>query len=350
MMALVLVAALSVGANSFAKDNNYLTDFRYGVSDGDSKRNFTLIINEDNNNIPITSSNTTSDKAVYFPAWTFNNTVPGPTLRMNEGDNVSITVINDKNNEHTHSLHMHSVHDPAMDGTFGPSGSIKPGENFTYTFIAGPSGVYPYHCHVEPVVDHINRGLYGAMIIDPQEKRAPAHEMVMMMNSYDLDLNEELQPTARVPDNNEANDIMYPSLEEIASGDDIETEAANEEDAEAEPELEIERDNEFYTVNGRAFEYMDKPIEIEVGELVRIYLLSMTEFDPVNSFHLHSGMFNYTASGTANTPPVTTDLVTLGQGDRGIVEFTPEHAGLMMIHAHVNEFTSLGWMAVLNAK
>ena len=58
-----------------------------------------------------------------------------------------------------------------MDGTFGPSGSIAPGQSFTYEFTAGPAGVYPYHCHVEPIVDHINRGLYGAMIIDPKTPR-----------------------------------------------------------------------------------------------------------------------------------------------------------------------------------
>ena len=246
-----------------------------------------------------------------------------------------IKVINSKGSKHHHSLHMHSIHPPSMDGTFGPSGSIAPGQSFTYEFTAGPAGVYPYHCHVEPIVDHINRGLYGAMIIDPKTPRPAANEMVMMMNSYDLFLNEELAPTFRPPNVNESGDILYPPLPD---NDDAESEEAAAEEG---PELEIDRGNEFYTINGRAFQYMDNPIEIKVGQPVRIYLLSMTEFDPVNSFHLHSGMFNYTASGTENTPAITTDIVTLGQGDRGMIEFIPQYTGKMMIHAHINEFTAL---------
>lgn len=316
--------------------DSYLTDFNYGVSNGQT-RNFTLLV-EENNTIPITSPNDTN--TVYFPAWTFNGTVPGPTMRMTEGDHVFIKVINSPDSKHLHSLHMHSIHSPSQDGTFGKSGSIMPGESHTYEFVAGPAGLYPYHCHVEPVVDHINRGLYGAMIIDPPTPRPQANEVMMLMNSYDLDLNEEMAPTARVPTMQEANDIMYPPLpdDEDETGEDVEEEETTG------SELEIERDNEFYTINGRAFEYMDNPIELKLNEPVRIYLLSMTEFDPVNSFHLHSGMFNYTSSGTLSTPPTLTDIVTIGQGDRGIIEFIPQYTGKMMIHAHINEFTNLGWM------
>ena len=106
----------------------------------------------------------------------------------------------------------------------------------------------------------------------------------------------------------------------------------------------MERDNEFYAVSGKAFEYMQEPIKIKLGEPVRLYLVNMIEFDPVNNFHLHSGMFNYTASGTEGTPPIVTDIVTLSQRDRGIIEFTPTNKGMMMIHSHTNEFSQLGWM------
>lgn len=453
--AMALTMAL-LTPNLVRADYNYLTEFNYGDVEGNS-RHFTLVVKE-NTSIPITSPNATEQ--VNFPAWTFNGTVPGPTMRMTEGDHVFIRVINDVDNKHHHSLHMHSIHPPSMDGTFGPSGSIAPGDSFTYEFIAGPTGVYPYHCHVEPIVDHINRGLYGAMIIDPIGGRPQANEMVMMMNSYDLFLNDPLDPTFRPPSLDEAKQIMgvtnNTTMEPIIptdgmtmntviesntasqisndngdgggggdSNDDgdsgsnsndnndgsndsgnandnnnndggdssggsssdndggsnsgsgngdgggssttgdsntesseLETtanETAPEEDtadanAETEtgPELEIERDNEFYTLNGRAFQYADNPIEIKVGQPQRIYLLSMTEFDPVNSFHLHSAMFNYTASGTENTPAITTDIVTLGQGDRGIIEFTPQYTGKMMFHAHINEFTALGWMGTID--
>ena len=166
----------------------YLTHFNCGkVSqgvNGQTIREFTLVI-EENQNITI------SNAGHYFDAWTFNGTVPGPSMRMTEGDLVKINVINSKESKHTHSMHMHSIHTAEMDGVAVPlssnsqgqlhevadghnttsmgdvyeSGMILPGKSFTYEFVAQPYGVYPYHCHVNPVADHINRGLYGMMII-----------------------------------------------------------------------------------------------------------------------------------------------------------------------------------------
>ncbi|MFZ0202116.1 MAG: multicopper oxidase domain-containing protein, partial [Nitrososphaeraceae archaeon] len=91
----------------------YLTHFNCGrVSEGDNgqtKREFTLVIEENQN---ITISNT----GHYFDAWTFNGTVPGPTMRMTEGDLIRINVINSKDSKHSHSLHMHSIHPAEIDG------------------------------------------------------------------------------------------------------------------------------------------------------------------------------------------------------------------------------------------
>ena len=71
----------------------------------------------------------------------------------------------------------------------------------------------------------------------------------------------------------------------------------------------------------------------------------MLEFDLVNSFHLHGNMFNYYPSGTSiGRPEQFTDVVTLSQGDRGIIEFTPQYTGRYMFHAHQTEFTEKGWM------
>ena len=81
---------------------------------------------------------------------------------------------------------MHSIHSGMMDGVYGHDGSIGPGENYTYSFVASPYGVYPDHCHVASVQSHINHGLYGVMIIDPKLPRPLAKEMVMLMNGYNL--------------------------------------------------------------------------------------------------------------------------------------------------------------------
>ncbi len=317
----------------------YLTHFNCGkVSQGENgqtTREFTLII-EENQNITI------SNAGHYFDAWTFNGTVPGPTMRMTEGELVRINVINSEYNKHTHSLHMHSIHTAEMDGVAAPvssnsngnnmkstgdvfydSGMISPGKSFTYEFVAQPYGVYPYHCHVNPVADHINRGLYGMMIIDPKEPREQMVEMVMTMNGYDMDYDLE-------------GIVAPPSMAEIRG--------------EEEREEEEERDNEIYTVNGKAFDYMDNPIPLNVGQKYRIYLLNMVEFDLINSFHLHGDMISYIPGGTQYEATQVNDVIELGQANRGIMEFDYENPGRYMFHAHVQEFTDLGWMGLFDVK
>jgi manganese oxidase len=316
----------------------YLTHFNCGrVSQGENGqtiREFTLII-EENQNITI------SNAGHYFDAWTFNGTVPGPTMRMTEGDLVRINVINSKDNQHTHSLHMHSIHAAEMDGVATPvssnshgnnmistdvfyeSGMILPGKSFTYEFVAQPYGVYPYHCHVNPVADHINRGLYGMMVIDSREPREQMVEMVMTLNGYDMDY--DLEGT-----------VAPPSMAEIRG--------------EEEREEEEERDNEIYTVNGKAFDYMDNPIPLNAGEKYRIYLLNMVEFDLINSFHLHGDMISYIPGGTQYEATQVNDVIELGQANRGIIEFDYDNPGRYMFHAHVQEFTDLGWMGLFDVK
>jgi FtsP/CotA-like multicopper oxidase with cupredoxin domain len=370
----------------------YLTYFNCGhVStneNGQTVREFTLIVDE-NQKIPISEEGHVAD------GWTFNNTIPGPTIRVTEGDLVRIKVINSAGNEHAHSLHTHSIHSAQVDGvSMGgyQGGTISPGNSFVYEFVASPYGVYPYHCHVDPIADHINRGLYGMMIIDPKQPRAHMVEFAMLMNGYDLDYDQEGQTTID-PISHELKGVEKHGSHDqsnaseisrvISTGDgqhkkvetvtiskaqnsntksaekdtEDKTPSATSEDANSGPEdnetgapEEEERDNEIYTVNGKAFEYMKNPISIQTGKPYRIYLVNMLEFDLVNSFHMHGAMFNYITAGTDETPDFKTDIVTLSQGDRGILEFQYDYPGKYMFHAHVTEFTDLGWMGLFDAK
>jgi multicopper oxidase len=306
----------------------YLTYFNCGhvstFKNGTELRQFSLIASE-NNTIPI--SDVETNNPVLFDAWTFNNTIPGPTMRMTEGDHVMITVYNDPNSKHAHSLHMHSIHSGAVDGMTGPAGAIPPGGHFTYSFIASPHGVYPYHCHVEPVTSHINHGLYGVMIIDPKIPRPPAKEMVMLMNGYNL-VDDYTPSLSTKPHPPTAADLRNNFSEATKSDEGV--------------------DNQIYTVNGQAFLYRDHPIDLVTGQEYRIHLVNMLEFDTANSFHLHGNMFEYYPSGTGTNPTFLTDIVTLGQGDRGTLEFTYHKTGMFMFHAHINRFTNLGWMGMFN--
>ena len=231
---------------------------------------------------------------VFYPAWTYNGQVPGPTIRCTEGDRIRVRLTNAT--EHAHSVHFHGIHPAEMDGAFEP---VAPGGQFTYEFDAEPFGLHLYHCHTVPIKRHLHKGLYGVFLVDPPKPRPPAHELVMMMNGFDTNFDGE---------------------------------------------------NEVYAVNTVGFHYQKHPIGLRVGELTRVYLVNITEFDPVNSFHLHGNLYRLYRTGTDLDRFERTDLVTLGQGERAILEFTYKYPGSYMFHAHQSEFAELGWAGVFQVR
>jgi len=265
----------------------YLRDFNYGriseSKNGQTIREFTIIAEDDK--IQEISP------GVFYNVWTFNGTVPGPTIRATEGDLVRIHFIN--NGSKFHTMHFHGIHPAEMDGVFetvGPDGG-----QFTYEFEAGPVGVHPYHCHVMPLEEHISHGLYGVYIVDPKEGRPPADEMVMVLNGFDTDFDTE---------------------------------------------------NNFYAANSIPFYYQHHPIQIKTNELIRIYVVNMVEFDPINNLHLHGNLYNYYPTGTSTIPSTYTDMITLSQTERGIMEFKYDYPGKYLFHAHKVEFSEKGWVGI----
>ena len=249
---------------------------------------------------------------IKFPAWTYNGRVPGPALRAKEGERLRIVFRNYAS--HPHSIHFHGIHAARMDGVPG-AGMVDPGDEFIYEFDAKPFGCHLYHCHAIPLKRHIHKGLYGVFIVDPDPAKHPEarsiaasrllgspenaqwQEMVMVMNAFDTNFDDE---------------------------------------------------NEFYCVNSIPFAYFDKPIRVEKSRPIRIYLLNITEFDPINSFHVHANFFEFFDHGTTLTPTQRTiDTVMMCQAQRGIIEMTfAEHEpGIYMFHAHQSEFAELGWMS-----
>ena len=269
----------------------YLRDFNYGkiseLPDGTTLREFTIIA-EDDKVMEVSPG-------VFYNVWTFNGTVPGPTIRATEGDLVRIHFINNGSKEHT--IHFHGIHPAQMDGVFEIVGSG--GGQFTYEFEAGPVGVHPYHCHVMPLEEHIVHGLYGVFIVDPKEKRPTADEMVMVLNGLDTDFDTE---------------------------------------------------NNFYAANTIPFYYQHHPIQINTNQLIRIYVVNMVEFDPINNFHLHGNLYHYYPTGTDTVPSLYTDMITLSQTERGIMEFEYTYPGKYLFHAHKVEFSEKGWVGIFLAR
>ena len=251
---------------------------------------------------------------VFFPAWTYNGQVPGPTLRCKEGDKLRITFVNA--GSHPHTMHFHGIHSAAMDGVPGiGDGMIEPGGSTVYEFDAVPFGVHLYHCHANPLKRHIHKGLYGAFIVDPDPdlQTGDARQVARSRN-----------PGTR--ENDAVNEMVM-----IMNGFDT----------------NFDGDNEIYAANSVAFAYMHKPIAIRPDQLQRVYLINITEFDPINSFHVHANFFDYYDHGTTLEPTLrTVDTIMQCQAQRGILEFSFEgfEAGNYMFHAHQSEFAELGWM------
>ena len=110
-----------------------------------------------------------------FAAWTYNGRIPGPTIEVCEGDNVTIHV----NNRGTtaHGLDTHALKVDARK--YGP---VMPGKSMVIQKVVDTPGVFMYHCASGPVTDlHIKSGLYGAMIVYPRgEQLRPAREIVVV--------------------------------------------------------------------------------------------------------------------------------------------------------------------------
>ena len=271
--------------------DEFLRNFEYGrisISEsGQTIRDYTIIAEDDK--IQEISP------GVFYNVWTFNGTVPGPTIRATEGDLLRIHFINNGSKEHT--MHFHGIHPAGMDGVFEPVGSN--GGQFVYEFEAGPVGVHPYHCHIMPLEEHIVHGLYGVFIVDPKEGRQPADEMVMVLNGFDTDFDTE---------------------------------------------------NNFYAANTIPFYYQHHPIQINTHELIRVYVVNMVEFDPINNLHLHGNLYKYYPTGTDLIPSFYTDMVTLSQTERGIMEFEYQYPGKYLFHAHKVEFSEKGWIGIFLVK
>lgn len=97
--------------------------------------------------------------------WTFNGTVPGPMLRVREGDTVNLTLKNASEDLHLHNIDLHAVTGP---GGGAAVSNVLPGEEKTFSFKALNPGLYIYHCAADNVANHMAHGMYGLILVEPE--------------------------------------------------------------------------------------------------------------------------------------------------------------------------------------
>jgi nitrite reductase (NO-forming) len=252
----------------------------------------------------------TIKKDVRYAAWTFNGTVPGPALRAVQGDKVKITVRNEA--AMTHSVDFHSAEVSPEEGYR----NVQPGETFEWEFTANYPGAYMVHCGTAPVLMHIAAGMYLPMIVDPAENMfEPATEVVLSQS--------EFYAMEGGPDG------TYISDAEALFGQSM---------------------AHIMAFNGHASQYVDDPIRVPAGELVRIYLVNMGP-NVWSSFHIVGGIFSHTYfNANPNNALEGLQALSVGPGDGACFEITFPEPGRYIAVNHAFGHAQHGAMAFFLAE
>lgn len=177
--------------------------------------------------------------------WTYNGTMPGPTLHGRIGDRFEITLVNDTSMGHSIDFHAGQV---APDQ---PMRTLAPGASLVYTFTANHSGIWLYHCSTMPMSAHIANGMFGAVVIDPPDLTPVAQSFVLVQSELYLGPQGDIVDTDKV--RNETPDAVV--------------------------------------FNGYANQYDARPLQVRAGERIRIWVLDAGPNRPT-SFHVVGGQFD----------------------------------------------------------
>ena len=239
---------------------------------------------------------------VTVEAYAFNRQVPGPRIRITEGDRVRINVTNrlpEGTTVHWHGLILPNAMDGPAEITQKP---IEPGNTFSYEFTTEQAGTYFYHTHAR-VDRQQSLGLYGALIIDPKDPRLDAKADT----EYVIQLQEWLQRAG----------LTYPAM--LMEG--------------ALPN--------YFTINGKAYPSTDT-IHLKVGQTVKLrFIGSNNNF--VHPMHVHGGPFTVVARDGQALPPQAqfdADTVNVGPGQRYDVIWRARRPGKWLVHCHIGHHTT----------
>jgi len=106
------------------------------------------------------------EPGVTFTYMTFNGQVPGPMVRARVGDTIDLTIRNDESNSMTHNVDFHACRGP---GGGAEATNVAPGEEEHLQFKVTYPGAFIYHCAVANVDYHISSGMFGIILVEPEE-------------------------------------------------------------------------------------------------------------------------------------------------------------------------------------
>ena len=242
-----------------------------------------------------------------YKAWTFNGQFPGPVVRVTEGDTVKFTLDNPKTNKFPHSMDFHAAEIDFLKNYR----AINPGETISFTYEARKPGIFYYHCGAPPMIQHIARGMIGAIIVDPKNPNAlPKADREYVLIQSELFKNPDDVPTM------------------------------------------FDRKFDNVVFNGGIFKYHPfvtggKALEAKPGERVRIYFVNAgpNEF---SSFHPIGEIWEAVyESGNPANKLVGVQTYVVGPGSAATFDLVPESAGAYPIVTHSLTAALRGAIAVL---
>ena len=231
--------------------------------------------------------------------WTFDGKVPGPFLRVREGDTVELHLRNPAGNTRTHPIDLHAVTGPGGGATVM---QVPPGEEKAFTFKALRPGPFVYHCATASVAHHITNGMYGLILVEPEGGLPPVHHEFYVTQG-------EIYTLAPFGEKG----ILEFSNEKLL----------------AEPP-------EYFLVNGAVGALTEQhPLKAKVGETVRIFFgVGGPNF--TSSFHVIGKIFDrvYTQGSLTSAPLTDVQTTTVAPGGVTVVEFTVEVPGRYLLVDH----------------
>jgi nitrite reductase (NO-forming) len=200
--------------------------------------------------IPVTHERIEIADGVSYEGWTFGGTVPGPVLRVREGDRVRITLVNESDMPHSIDLHAARI---AMDEAMK---TIMPGGEVSFEFVARDPGAFLVHCGTPPVLMHIMQGMYLAIIVEPRGgwgTEADREFVLVQSEFYAKD----------GPDGVKGPDWQAAQAKQPG----------------------------YVVFNGRAFQYRAHPLEVRDGERVRFFVVNAGP-SMASDFHIVGTIFD----------------------------------------------------------
>lgn len=250
---------------------------------------------------------------VTFNYWTFDGTVPGPFLRVREGDTIRLTLTNDPSSLHHHSIDLHAVTGP---GGGAAATIVAPGESKTITFKALNPGVYIYHCAHPNVANHMAHGMYGLILVEPEGGLPPVDKEFYVVQG------------------------------EFYSAGSLGRKGLQLFDAQA----MLDGRPQYVVFNGKTGALVDN-MKAEVGDTVRLYI-GNGGVNLISSFHVIGEIFDRVyREGDLITPPAQSVQTTLiPAGGATMAEFKVDYPGNYVLVDHALSRLDRGAWGVLHVE